>query len=88
MERPGTPIFLARQSYRHRRVADAARLLPVAGLVLLMLPVLWTTTAGALIYIFMIWAILIFAIGLLSTRLSNEPTPGEIEQIGEQEAER
>lgn len=35
------PLFLARQTYRRRRVADAARLLPVlGGALLFMLPLL------------------------------------------------
>ena len=36
------PLFLARSPYRRRRLRDAARLLPLAGLVLLILPALWS----------------------------------------------
>ena len=63
------PMFLERESYRRRRLGDAARLGPFTGLVLLLLSGLWTTTAGAMIYIFVVWAILIVVIGVLSVRL-------------------
>ena len=36
MSRPPEPLFLARQSYRHRRFGDAARFLPLLGLILLL----------------------------------------------------
>lgn len=81
MKRPAQPLFLERQSYRRRRLADAARLVPLLGFVLLMLPGLWTTTADALIYIFTVWALLIVTIGLLSRHLARgaeaEETAGD-----------
>ena len=64
-------LFLERESYRRRRLADAARLLPIVGFVLLLLPVLLRTTNDALVYIFTVWALLILAIGLVSHRLSR-----------------
>ncbi len=42
VRRPGTPLFLQRLPYRRRRRIDAARLLPVFGLFLLLLPMLWS----------------------------------------------
>ena len=74
MSRPPEPLFLARQSYRRRRFGDAARILPAFGLVLLMLPVLWSSeagTRGGLIYIFSVWAILIAIVAPISMRLSE-----------------
>lgn len=59
MAEPGRPLFLARDSYRRRRLWDAARLTPLLGFVLLLLPGLWTVTVNALIYIFVVWALLI-----------------------------
>jgi hypothetical protein len=65
MARPKSPLFLARASYRRRRLRDAARLLPIVGVFLLMLPVLWTPdgrinlTAVDLIYFFAVWLVLI-----------------------------
>jgi len=77
MAKPTEPIFLARDSYRRRRVADAARLVPVMGLILLLLPGLWTTTAGSMIYIFSVWAILIVVIGAMSSRLGRITATGD-----------
>lgn len=74
MSRPPEPVFLERQSYRRRRLGDAAKFLPLLGLILLLLPVLWTgsgTTAGGIIYIFSVWAILIVFSGVIARRLSN-----------------
>lgn len=67
------PVFLERQSYRRRRLTDAARLLPLAGAALFAVPLLWPTaedagsgiapmpTSVAIIYLFSIWAALILA---------------------------
>ena len=72
MNRPPEPVFLERRTYRLRRLGDAARLLPVIGLVLLFVPILWgpeATTHTGLIYLFSVWAVLILAVFLLSRRL-------------------
>ena len=42
MKPPRAPLFLERETYRRRRIMDGARILPVAGFVLILLPVLWT----------------------------------------------
>jgi hypothetical protein len=67
-------VFLEHQSYRRNRLADAARLLPVIGSVVLAVPLLWPSAdsaqviAGevdavpmstAILYIFTAWAGLI-----------------------------
>ena len=74
MSRPPTePLFLARQSYRRRRLGDAARLLPLTGAILFLLPVLWSEdarTAGGLIFLFSVWAVLIAAMALIANRLA------------------
>jgi len=78
MAKPPQPLFLAKESYRRRRLGDAARLLPFLGLALLMLPALWQTTAAAMIYIFVVWAFLIVLVAILSHRLlATEPDGGE-----------
>ncbi len=72
MNDPREPIFLARQSYRARRLGDAAKLLPVVGAILLLMPILSggvTRTSSGLLYIFAVWAILIALIALISRRL-------------------
>ena len=64
------PVFLERQSYRRRRLMDAARLLPVLGVLLFAVPLLWPgadsvgvadsmPTSRAILYIFTSWALLI-----------------------------
>ena len=60
--------FLQRRSYRQRRVADAARMLPIAGLILMLLPLLFTggeagetepvRTSQIGLYIFALWVVL------------------------------
>ena len=48
MARPAKPpVFLARASYRQRRLRDAARLLPMVAGVLMMLPLLWSRSDGS-----------------------------------------
>ena len=76
MKEPRPPLFLARRSYRQRRLADAARLLPVLGALLFFLPTLWsgaTTTAQGVIYLFAVWAALILGAALLARRLDGGP---------------
>jgi hypothetical protein len=74
--RTAQAVFLERDSYRRRRLADISRLLPLIGVLLLLVPLLWTgadtgaVTAGdatplpmskAITYIFAVWAMLIIA---------------------------
>jgi hypothetical protein len=77
MRRPRRPLFLARAPYRQRRLRDAARLLPVLGMFLLLLPLLWapgermSLRAADVVYFFAVWLALIglaaaFAPGLRS----------------------
>lgn len=80
------PLFLARRSYRRRRVADAARLLPFLGLFLILLPILWQPrqspapdTAAGGVYLFAVWAVLVLGAFLLSRVLG---APGDTEAGG------
>lgn len=77
------PLFLRRASYRQRRRRDAARLLPVIGLFLMLLPVLWAPqntfsrdTAPDGIYLFVVWALLI-AVAMLISRSLNTAGDGD-----------
>lgn len=77
MARPRGPLFVERQSYRRRRLMDAARVLPVLGFVLVLLPVLWTQggtmgTAGQALYLFALWLGLIAVAAAMSRALSRE----------------
>lgn len=77
------PPFLERAAYRRRRIADAARLMPVLGLVLFALPLMWLgpgegggasgptgQSARTGIYLFACWVLLILAALTLAPRLS------------------
>ena len=71
---PDQPIFLERESYRRWRIGDAAKLVPVVGIVIFLMPVLWAgngSTSGGLLFLFGGWAILILVIAILSRRLSD-----------------
>lgn len=74
----GRPVYLARAGYRSRRVMDAARLLPVTGMFLLIVPMLWQppdtgipATARQAEYLFGIWAALVLVAAILSRKLSR-----------------
>jgi hypothetical protein len=83
MKRARAPLFLERRSYRRRRLGDAARLLPVFGLVLILLPILWEPdatgaarlTAWEGVYLFVIWAALIAIAAVLSRGLTTPDVP-------------
>lgn len=68
------PVFLERQSYRRRRLMDAARLLPLLGALIFAVPLLWPSPdaseiagqearlvqmSDAILYVFASWALLI-----------------------------
>ena len=85
MQRLKRPLFLAPASYRRRRLSDAARLLPVFGIILLFLPLMWTEsadlrlTSGHVIYFFGVWLFLVivaaaFAPGLRAGDRSGDKT--------------
>lgn len=82
------PLFLARDSYRQRRLRDAARLLPVLGVVLLLLPGFITITVDAIVYIFSVWALLIVAIGLMSRHLANSGPFEDADAASAEDVER
>jgi hypothetical protein len=69
------PVFLARRTYRRRRLADGARLLPVLGGVLFCVPLLWKGgahapgTAETMLYVFGLWALLVAISGVISRHL-------------------
>ena len=88
MKAPEQPLYLARESYRRRRTMDAARLLPVVGVFLFLLPRLWDAPEGTVeaadgaatasegLYLFGVWAGLILAALLLARRLAPAPEAG------------
>lgn len=90
--RPKPPLFLARQTYRRRRLMDLARLLPLLGCLLFLLPILWgpsdevpevvrhTAADGA--YIFLVWLGLILAAFFIARGLAPELSAPEGEEEG------
>jgi hypothetical protein len=74
VKRALAPLFLERRSYRRRRLSDAARVLPLLGIFLLLMPLLWVHaeldspvgTGETTRYIFAIWSGLILAAWALS----------------------
>ena len=75
MSRPPRPQFLARDSYRMRRLMDAAKFLPLFGFVLLLLPLMRHSpdveappTASEMVYLFLVWFGLILLALLMSVR--------------------
>ena len=81
---PRPPLFLARRSYRRRRMMDACRMLPVLGAALWMVPILWQPavtperdTAPGIVYLFGIWALLVLVSGILSRGLTRALEDGE-----------
>lgn len=67
------PVFLERRGYRLRRVMDAARILPLVGLGLWLLPLLWgdASTRGGIVFIFTVWLILVLTSAVISYRLRD-----------------
>ena len=73
------PVFLDRRSYRRRRLGDAARMLPVLGVVLFLLPALGVGAerpTGQIVGLFAAWGALI----VLSAGLSRTLTRGAAEE--------
>lgn len=82
MLRPRAPLFLARAVYRRRRLRDAARMLPLLGLFLLLIPLLWSTPDGkgagaTVVYVFWVWAMLIGLAAYLAPGLARPESEGE-----------
>jgi hypothetical protein len=78
MSEPRGPLFLGRGSYRRRRMADAARLLPLLGVVLMGVPLLWRhdgsaeapATSQAIIYLFGAICLLVVLCRVITRRLA------------------
>lgn len=72
------PQFLARSSYRQRRLRDVAGMLPIFGILLLQVPILWprddgqSLTSDAMIYVFAIWVLLIVLALYLSKAIRSD----------------
>lgn len=85
MARPPDPVFLDRKAYRRRRMADGAKLLPVFGVLLFCLPLLWgggengLSTTFAMLYLFGVWAVMALIAAQVSRFLRAPPRDAEDE---------
>lgn len=80
---PHGPVFLQQASYRQRRLRDGAKLLPFLGIILLVIPLAWSTDApdekigaSGLIYIFGVWMALIIVTAVLAGRIRTDVSDG------------
>jgi len=87
MAQSGPTVFLERRTYRRRRLRDAARLVPLIGAVLLILPLLGQQEAGAQrattgvgIYVFGVWLGLIVFSAVTARALSRGMGSGEADE--------
>lgn len=67
-------VYLERRRYRTRRIIEALKVLPVLGIVLFGVPLLWSEgvkTSDAMIYFFSVWLALVFAAVWLARRLGT-----------------
>ena len=78
-------LFLERRTYRQYRLQDAARLMPVLGLILVFGPIFIReegegapTLAGELVYYLAIWLGLIALTALLSRAMSGANAPDDL----------
>ncbi len=77
-------LFLERRGYRKRRLRDAVRLLPLLGLVLWLIPLVWPqsgiSVVSAIAYIFVVWIALALIGAVLSSYLTDndDPAPPDI----------
>lgn len=80
MKPPREPLFLARESYRRRRLSDAARIVPWLGALLFAAPLVWseTATAEAWRYIFTVWLLLIVIAFWIGRRLMRAERSGDL----------
>ena len=88
--KPGkAALFVQQRTYRRRRLADAARMLPILGFILFMLPLLWVgsgqaTPASVIVYLFIAWAALTGIAGVISRHLGPEEDQPEDRDRGEE----
>lgn len=74
------PIFVARASYRQRRLRDGVRMMPVFGIVLWLIPLMSSgngLTSRVGLFIFGVWLALIIVAGLIAGRMSRNTDESE-----------
>jgi len=68
------PVFVERKTYRRRRMADGARMLPILGALLFCMPLLWAVgappkTTLTMFYLFVVWIALSVISAVISRHL-------------------
>lgn len=87
MARGRPPIFLQPETYRRRRLIDAARLLPVFGTFLILVPCLLLprgisgTTVSLMLYLFLIWTLLIVFAAMITKYIRKAEQDGLSGQV-------
>lgn len=83
------PLFVVLQTYRRRRLADAARILPFIGAAGFFLPILWQPastpapdTAPGAVWLFGVWVTIILAALVMSRFLSGRRAPAPRREEG------
>lgn len=71
------PVFVERKTYRRRRMADGARMLPILGGLLFCMPLLWAVgsppkTTVTMLYLFVIWIALSVISAVISRHLHDD----------------
>ena len=75
-------LFVEPQTYRRRRVMASIRALPVLGVLLWAVPLLWGAgpdapmASSALIYVFGVWIVLVILTAVMIRKLGAEPESG------------
>lgn len=85
MKEPATLPFLARPGYRRRRLIEIIRLVPFLGLLMFLIPILWTgennpdpaRTSNGWLYLFAIWFLLIAIAAVLARRFDLSWNPDD-----------
>lgn len=87
-------IFLERQTYRRRRLIDWIRMLPIIGLILWLVPLLWpvdgsgqVSTADAVVYLFAVWFVLVVIKAISSTALARARRAEDAEREASEQQE-
>jgi len=90
-------LFLERRVYQNRRLGDAAKLLPIIGMLLFVMPALLLGTPGAgnetgttalrLVYFFFVWICLIGTCATIARGLAGADTPYEENRAGDDEGQ-
>jgi len=71
-------LFVEPRNYRTRRIVDGLRVLPLAGIFLIAMPLFWGGTyavvksSSVMLFLFGVWAVLILANFIMTRRIGKE----------------